>query len=302
MAKTTKCAPMARTVNSTDFTVKYVFGSTRCSSGLLPLSRGRLQALSIAWDARPAAEGGQRWYHLYPEETIDYRDPLHWTGPYQNWNSAAPRPQYRPGENYNPADHSSNTTFEEIDVRGRHGPGEKHLELAAENPRRRQWRLHYAGPAGRGPGRWCYHSAPHGAPDLRAQVDSCGCCHCAAGTWANTTTVLTSLATHCLACRSCRCITTTARCWTRTTYGSFLQSKMHLAGVVWQLPRAPLFSCARPTTLVLRPVPPAPAVRHTQTLPSPHRFQRRPCANCHMPETTYMGSMRAATTACVSRG
>ena len=71
----------------TEFPVDYVFGVYPLQQYLLPLSRGRWQALSIAWDARPLNEGGQRWYHLYPDETIDYKDPLHWTGPYQNWNT-----------------------------------------------------------------------------------------------------------------------------------------------------------------------------------------------------------------------
>ena len=69
------------------FEVAYVFGYYPLQQYLLPLSRGRLQALSIAWDARPARAGGQRWYHLYPQEAIDFNDPLHWTGPYQRWNT-----------------------------------------------------------------------------------------------------------------------------------------------------------------------------------------------------------------------
>jgi hypothetical protein len=58
-----------------DFEVSYVFGVTPLQQYLLPLSRGRLQALSIAWDSRPAIEGGQRWYHLHPDEPVDYKDP-----------------------------------------------------------------------------------------------------------------------------------------------------------------------------------------------------------------------------------
>jgi cytochrome c553 len=64
-----------------------VFGVYPLQQYLLPLDDGRLQALSIAWDSRPAEEGGQRWYHLYPDEAIAHDDPLHWTGPYQNWNT-----------------------------------------------------------------------------------------------------------------------------------------------------------------------------------------------------------------------
>ena len=36
---------------------------------------GRLQALGIAWDARPKAQGGQRWFHLYPDEKLHAGDP-----------------------------------------------------------------------------------------------------------------------------------------------------------------------------------------------------------------------------------
>jgi len=62
-----------------DFPVDYVFGVYPLQQYLLPLSRGRWQALSIAWDARPASEGGQRWYHLYPDEKIDFK--TRYTGP-----------------------------------------------------------------------------------------------------------------------------------------------------------------------------------------------------------------------------
>jgi hypothetical protein len=70
----------------TDYEVKYVFGVTPLQQYLIEFPGGRYQALSIAWDARPQAEGGQRWFHLYPNEKIDHTDPLHWTGLYQNWN------------------------------------------------------------------------------------------------------------------------------------------------------------------------------------------------------------------------
>jgi len=70
-----------------DFEIKYTFGVYPLQQYLVELSGGRLQALSIAWDARPQAQGGQRWFHLYPDETIPHDDILHWTRPSQNWNS-----------------------------------------------------------------------------------------------------------------------------------------------------------------------------------------------------------------------
>src|SRR3546814_19649081 len=63
---------------------------------------GRKQVLNIAWDSRPAVQGGQRWFHLYPTDqslshadanaqAIKAGDPLHWTGTYFNCNSRCAR-------------------------------------------------------------------------------------------------------------------------------------------------------------------------------------------------------------------
>ncbi len=49
-------------------------------------SNGRKQALSIAWDTRPKAQGGQRWFHLYPDDNVKADDWLHWTHYSQTWN------------------------------------------------------------------------------------------------------------------------------------------------------------------------------------------------------------------------
>ncbi len=54
----------------TDFEVKYTFGVEPLQQYLVEFPGGRLQALTIAWDTRPQAQGGQRWFHLYPDETI----------------------------------------------------------------------------------------------------------------------------------------------------------------------------------------------------------------------------------------
>ena len=69
-----------------DFEIKYTFGVSPLQQYLIEFPGGRYQTLGIAWDARPKGEGGQRWFHLYPNEKIDHKDQLHWTGLYQNWN------------------------------------------------------------------------------------------------------------------------------------------------------------------------------------------------------------------------
>ena len=48
------------------FEVKYTFGVDPLQQYLVEFPDGRLQALSLAWDSRARAAGGQRWFHLYP--------------------------------------------------------------------------------------------------------------------------------------------------------------------------------------------------------------------------------------------
>jgi cytochrome c553 len=70
-----------------DYAIKYTFGVEPLQQYLIKFPGGRLQALSLAWDARPEEIGGQRWFHLYPDEKIAHDDELHWTRSAQNWNS-----------------------------------------------------------------------------------------------------------------------------------------------------------------------------------------------------------------------
>jgi len=116
-----------------DFEVKYVFGVAPLQQYLLELPGGRLQALSVAWDSRPAEAGGQRWFHLYPDEQIDHRDELHWTRRAQNWNfmcADCHSTDVRKG--YDADKNSFDTRYEEVSVgcEACHGPGSAHLEWA----------------------------------------------------------------------------------------------------------------------------------------------------------------------------
>jgi tetratricopeptide (TPR) repeat protein len=120
-----------------DYEVKYTFGVDPLQQYLIELPGGRLQALSIAWDARPKANGGQRWFHLYPQETIDFRDELHWTGINQNWNSmCAECHSTNVHKGYDPAHRTYQTTWSEVDVscEACHGPGSSHVAWANHEP------------------------------------------------------------------------------------------------------------------------------------------------------------------------
>jgi tetratricopeptide (TPR) repeat protein len=120
-----------------DFEIKYTFGVTPLQQYLVELPGGRLQALSITWDSRPKSQGGQRWFHLYPNEKIDHTDELHWTRLSQNWNfMCAECHSTNLQKNYDPASRAYRTTWSEIDVacEACHGPGSQHIAWAEHQP------------------------------------------------------------------------------------------------------------------------------------------------------------------------
>ena len=69
-----------------DFEITHTFGVEPLQQYLVEFPGGRKQALPFLWDTTPASEGGQRWFHLYPDEYIEPCDELHWTGPNFNCN------------------------------------------------------------------------------------------------------------------------------------------------------------------------------------------------------------------------
>jgi tetratricopeptide (TPR) repeat protein len=116
-----------------DYEIKYAFGVTPLQQYLVELDKGRLQALTIAWDTRPLAEGGQRWFHLYPGEVITYTDELHWTRTNFNWNAmCAECHSTNLKKSYDSATDTFETSWSEIDVscEACHGPASQHIAWA----------------------------------------------------------------------------------------------------------------------------------------------------------------------------
>ena len=115
------------------FEVKYTFGVDPLQQYLIEFPDGRVQALSIAWDTRPKDKGGQRWFHLYPNENIRYNDVLHWTKLNQNWNfMCAECHSTGVRKNYDAANDRYATTWTEISVgcEACHGQGSNHVAWA----------------------------------------------------------------------------------------------------------------------------------------------------------------------------
>ncbi|HEX4681953.1 MAG TPA: multiheme c-type cytochrome [Gemmatimonadaceae bacterium] len=116
-----------------DYAVRFTFGVWPLQQYLVELPGGHVQALLAAWDARPAALGGQRWFSLTPGAEASHTDPFHWTGRQYNWNymcadchSTAVR------KRYDAAKDEFHTTFSEINVscEACHGPAGNHVSWA----------------------------------------------------------------------------------------------------------------------------------------------------------------------------
>lgn len=286
-----------------EFEVKYVFGVTPLQQYLLELPGGRLQALSIAWDSRPKQQGGERFFHLYPGETIDHRDVLHWTRPSQNWNTQCAEchsTNLRKG--YVPSEHRFATSFSELDVscEACHGPGSRHVEWArAAAARGRE-------PVGE-PGlvvrfderreRTATMDAARGTVSLsgvserRVEVELCGRCHARRGLLTEEYRPGRALAqTHQPALLDEGLYYADGQMQDEVyNWGSFLQSRMHRAGVTCS-------DCHEPHEARLR----AGRDEVCATCHDPgtfatrrHHFHREQgkgasCVDCHMRRETYM--------------
>jgi tetratricopeptide (TPR) repeat protein len=300
------------------FEVKYTFGIDPLQQYLIEFPDGRLQALSIAWDSRPKEQGGQRWFHLYPNEEIKHDDPLHWTKLNQNWNfMCAQCHSTGVRKNYDAADDRFATRFAEISVgcEACHGEGSRHVAWA--HSQQRWWP--FAKPEDSTKGLmvgfderkgivWRHdpatgNSQRNFAPALvRKEVETCGLCHARRGEfseawipgrWLSDTHVVSPLA------RDLYYADGQMRDEVYN-YGSFKQSRMFAAGVTCS-------DCHEPHAAKLR-LPGdgvclqchagekyAVASHHYHPLPNPppqagEGSEGAPlaCASCHMLADTYM--------------
>ena len=279
------------------YPVAYVFGVEPLQQYLLPMDGGRLQALSIAWDSRPTNEGGQRWYHLYPDENVPAGDPLHWTGGFFNWNTSCAECHSTDVEKrYDAVNDRFDTHYEQIDVgcEACHGPGSEHALLAAAgtlSPAQTGFEMSLKA---RGTWQWA-EGADIAQRSERLtsnhQIDSCARCHARRGTLGEYHPGKPLLDTHRLA------IVEEPLYWPDGqireevyVYGSFIQSKMHQAGVACT-------NCHNPHSNQLvaegNGVCAQCHLASTYDNPTHHRHQiaaaGSACVDCHMPSQLYMG-------------
>jgi predicted CXXCH cytochrome family protein len=289
------------------YEIKYTFGLDPLQQYLVEFPDGRVQALSIAWDARPKQQGGQRWFHLYPDENIRHDDILHWTKLNQNWNfMCAECHSTGVRRNYDAANDRFATRFAEISVgcEGCHGQGSRHVAWAREQ--QSFWPIGKQDDPAKGllavfderQGITWGHDPQTGQPlrsipppRLRKEVETCGLCHARRGEFSEDWIPGRPLSdTH--------LVTPLVRGLYQPdgqmldevyNYGSFKQSRMFAAGVTCG-------DCHEPHAAKLRA--PGDGVcmqchqgdKYAAATHHRHAGANPPlaCASCHMPARTYM--------------
>ncbi|MDB6051155.1 MAG: hypothetical protein JWR17_3901 [Pseudomonas sp.] len=113
-----------------DFKVAYTFGVAPLQQYLIEVPGGRLQALGVAWDTEK-----NHWFHLYPGQGVDFKNPLHWTKPAQNANFMCVE-CHTTGfkRNFDPVNNSFASQWNSLGVgcQSCHGPASQHLAWTAK--------------------------------------------------------------------------------------------------------------------------------------------------------------------------
>src|SRR5215472_7052809 len=291
------------------FEVKYTFGVDPLQQYLIEFPDGRLQALSIAWDSRPKDQGGQHWFHLYPNENIRHDDVLHWTKLNQNWNfMCAECHSTGVQKNYDAAADRFATKWAEISVgcEACHGAGSRHVAWAQD--RKSWWPAKKQDDRSKGllvqfderAGTTWTQNEKTGMPQrsgmplgLRKEVETCGLCHARRAQFSDKWIPGQALANTHLPTPMYRNLSYADGQMRDVeelyNYLPFKQSKMFAAGVTCS-------DCHDPHSATLRAPGDGVCLQCHASAKyenASHRHHEKvggalSCASCHMPERTYM--------------
>ena len=285
-----------------EFEITHTFGIDPLQQYLVTFPDGRLQALSLAWDSRNAEAGGQRWFHLYPDQEIAADDELHWTGRQQNWNyMCADCHSTSLVKGFDADSNQFNTTWSEINVacEACHGPGQGHVEWSGKETDLQNEDLDRGLSLllrDRKDSAWIMNpetgvSARSRPLENPTEVEICAVCHSRRGTFAGEGQADASFLNHHMPAFLTQPLYYPDGQIRDEVYvwGSFTQSKMFEAGVTCS-------DCHEPHSLKLRAEGDAVCAQcHLPTrfaVTDHHGHPDSPdspgCLDCHMPETTYM--------------
>jgi len=285
-----------------DYQISYTFGVEPLQQYMVAFPDGRVQLIPFAWDSRAVADGGQRWFRLYPDQKQQHQE-FFWTNTGQNWNyMCADCHSTNVEKNFDVEKNTYNTTFSEINVacEACHGPASKHIDWAKTADKSllgAGFDRNLSKPVGRwvaSPGKTT-NMPVHGATPAGGsqQVLVCAQCHSrhtqisgddhvASGAFGDR---------YSLSLINSRRYYPDGQVYDEDyVYGSFLQSKMNKMGVVCS-------NCHDPhSAKLVLPVETVCLQCHqpkTYASTEHHHHSQdsagAQCVNCHMPSTTYMG-------------
>ena len=222
-----------------------------------------MQALGIAWDSRPKG-GGQRWFHLYPDEKFERRRPAALDRhrpelelPVRRVPLDRAAQELRRAERTltrRPGPRSTSPARPATAPARATSPGRRRAQALARaaEPRQRPHRpLRRAARPRRGRSNPATGNARRGAPrDAAREVETCARCHSRRAQFAEDWRPgRPLLQTHLPACSSRPATKPTARMRDEVyNYGSFLQSQMYRGRRLLQrLPRSALAESCAPT-------------------------------------------------------
>lgn len=278
------------------FPIAYAAGVSPLQQYVVTTERGRLQTLGVAWDTRPAKDGGERFFHVYGPRGLAHDDSLFFTAAAQSWNHVCADCHSTLVERrYDATADSFDTRWAELSVgcEACHGPGADHVNAvkegakggAAAYAKTLNVSLRPAEP---------WSPSPSGSPTPRAQdgveVEVCAPCHSrrqplAEGFVAGDA-FLDGFAPELL--QAGRYHADGQVEGEVYEWGSFLQSKMYASGVRCS-------DCHEPHSGALRASGNAlctrchEATRFDTAAHSHHTGGKAPkCVDCHMPSSTFM--------------
>lgn len=108
------------------YEVKYTFGYHPLQQYLVQFPNGKLQAFNIAWDSTK-----NKWFNLAKEEDLFEGSPLHWSKRFYNWNhNCAECHSTNYKKNYQNGRYNSQFSGVNVNCQACHGPGSKHIQWA----------------------------------------------------------------------------------------------------------------------------------------------------------------------------
>jgi predicted CXXCH cytochrome family protein len=113
--------------------IRYVSGVWPLEQYVVATERGKLQALGVVWDSRAQTGAKSHWFHVYGPDGIGPTDPLFFTSAAQNWNHMCAECHSTWVERrYDATADRFDTRWAELSVgcEACHGPGADHVQSA----------------------------------------------------------------------------------------------------------------------------------------------------------------------------